>query len=207
MVDSLAVVTCGTSRRYAPFIVLGIGALGMAYGRNHIGNLPFAIPAALSACLFFAAGMFLRRFRQGTIASAPTLSGFSLLTWVGLTDLSPEGVDMAAKFFGADPWIPGNVAAAFAGSHLLLVLVRAVARLDRPLTAFVGFLGANTLPIVGFNYWVNSLAVENLGNWFVYHWAVLFIVEMVFFVVLLRMTPLAGTAGRVISGKWSPASA
>jgi fucose 4-O-acetylase-like acetyltransferase len=204
-VDTLAVVACGTLRRAAAVALLAIGLLGLIASHNHFGPLPFGLTTAPSACLFFGAGMLVRQFPWLFSRVPPTVPALALLSWIVLADLTP-GIDMAANAMGTGPAIAANVAAAFAGSYLLLLAAQAVALHDRPLTRFFGFLGANTLPIVGFNYWVNSLAVESFGKGTQAHWALLFAVELALLLAICRLLQEAGTPGRVLSGTWMPAS-
>jgi fucose 4-O-acetylase-like acetyltransferase len=205
LVDTLAVATHAAFPRRGALLLLAVGAAGLAASHVGVGPLPFGLVPALTACLFFGAGLLLREFPRPWRALPAALPAIALLAWLALADLTP-GIDMAANAMGRGPAIAANVAAAFAGSYLLLLVARAIARLDRPLTAFFGFLGANTLPVVGFNYWANSLAVETLGRALRPHWALLFAVELVLLLALCQALRHAGAPGRILSGTWVPAA-
>jgi hypothetical protein len=146
--------------------------------------------------------MLVKRFRL--FCNPPTLLSLLvvLIMW-GLVAYHSSGINMAANSLGSGIWLVLNLCVAVGGTYLLFGASRYVVQhCNRPSSVLV-FLGMNSIPVIGFNYWINSISFQILGG--ILHWSALFAVELLALLALAyAIEKHGGKLGDAISGSWSP---
>lgn len=183
-------------------VLMVIGVAGIV-GSSHLPFVPFDLDIATSAAFFFAMGHIVRGQRwfdfheNGSLTRRVILLFSVAVVWAVLTYRSGDALNMSDSVFGSSPLkLTLDVAAALAGTLMLAHLSVAL-----PDARFLRWLGTHTLPILGFNYLVNTTVVHALDTAHANHWLLSFVIQAALLAAIAWAVDRTGRVGDLINGR------
>jgi hypothetical protein len=178
IVDTLYFLICKYVKVNRLAVVVAAFSIGIVISRNLEAYMPLNFQISLVALLFYYAGVKLRsnRFVE-THRPRWCLMFVSLLLLLSVVLLNPVKVGFAANRYGDLNYL-------FIGSFSGMYLVYFWAdKLNQ--SRLLGFLGKNTIAILGYNYWAYIVTQVFLNKVGASHWSINFLLQMFLFSVAL----------------------
>jgi acyltransferase len=202
-----AIASClprlGQMRKAA--LLIATGALGVIFFRPAV-DLPFGLAGVPAAVLFFGLGIAISQKIDSLTKREILKSIFPVAAIFTLALLySSNEISISEGKLGEGFWIFLNIAAALSGSYLIYCASYHIAvdgEISKKLTSFLGTYG---LPVIGFNYWINSLISQISGGIATKHWIFSFFVQLFLLYGITYITAKTDVlACQLIGGRWRP---
>ncbi len=190
-VDVLAVTLLRVIGEFWLVGLLVIGLVGGYLSQMFDGYFVFNINIAFTSIQYFIVGILLRRFNG---FSSDALLLFGLVMFLVCYYLSPEVINLSENFIGGKWFVFTFIGAVGATMFSVYVSKKVDSKAIR-------WLGKNTIYIIGFDYYINSLSdfiVSSLGD---SYWYVNFIVKLILMFILVKVLSKIYVVNEVISGR------
>ena len=203
MFGSICVVLFGRHFRLA-LLALGLIGAGITFFQAYS---PFNFLIALTACLFFVAGSYLRKFTApdalDTLVSSwrgPILGALAAAVVIGNVLTLPDGIRMAGNHLGDTPnQLVINVVTSLFGTYALLAFAKLTPG------SFVAWWGRHTIPVLALNYLVQFDYVNRLTRKLqIENWLVTVALDMLVIGCVIVLLQKIGPLGKALEGGWEP---
>ena len=156
------------------------------------------ISTALIGLFFFALGGIYKnnqfKIDQTLMLNRAFAPAIFLISWLVICINFSTTLNFSNAEIGTGVYILINLLVAVLGIIALLLSSRLLKKYS-----LLSFLGSNTIPIIGFNYFVNGRLLDHFSSP-----VLLTIGNVLIFIVLILLLNGLGAFGQAISGKWQP---
>lgn len=205
LIESTASVACKIIRKNFSIFLTAAGIIGMIYFRP-TQDLPFGLAGFFIGTTFFGIGIFVNEVPNkittldALVIGLASVAGFALLSHASTSQLSTSDGKIGT---GLD--ILTNTVTAFLGATTVYCASKILASRNSSTAKYLPFLGAHGLPIIGFNYWVNSIVTQAFGSSVEVYWIASFLIQAVALCWISNKISNSGTIiSRLIDGRWRP---
>ncbi|WP_432525358.1 acyltransferase family protein [Serratia sp. BFP-2025] len=148
---------------------------------NSFVFIPFNAFVSISSLFFFCIGILIKGSIYNILKSKKTLAAPLFIVFITCFSLSNQSVDMSANQYGEGYTIILNILGALAGTAFIISISEFITN-----KALIWF-GKNTLPIVGFNYFANSIVTKALEKISVTNFILSFIIQVILLVAIIHV--------------------
>ncbi|HFF9480404.1 TPA: acyltransferase family protein [Serratia marcescens] len=170
------------SKTNVSFIYLSILSLAfIIITSNSFTFIPFNAFVSISSLFFFCIGILIKGSIYNVIKSKKPLAIPLFIAFITCFSLSSQAVDMSANQYGEGYTIILNILGSLAGATFIISISGFIT--NKVLIWF----GKNTLPIVGFNYFANSIVTKALEKISVNNFIFSFVIQVILLVAVIHV--------------------
>jgi acyltransferase len=190
-VDVLAMLLFKLLGEHWLFVLFFVGVISGVIGQMFDGYFIFNLNIACTSIQYFIVGIILRRFN---ILSNDRLIAFGLFVFIACYLSSPETINLSRNYIGGK-WFAVTFLGAV-GASLFCVYISK--NLNNEL---VKWIGRNTIYIIGFDYYINSLADVVVELLFNEGWYINFFVKLIFALLFVATLSRIYIVNEIVSGR------
>lgn len=182
-IEVVAIVARNFSQNYMYVVLLSIGLVGLVASQYGMPIVPFNLFVSMTCMFFFAVGLVIKNLNLnfGSVYTqwSVCLLFFVAYYWVG------GDVSLSANKIGSGISIISNVFVAGLGAYFALVLAFKLVGF-KYVSRYLIWIGRNTIPIIGFDYYTNSISERVVGLiGLANNWGLIFLLKLAILSVVI----------------------